>query len=51
MLAEVIREEAMGAAVRLRTDLSAGQLRVLAKRAEDADQVRRRLSLAAVLHG
>jgi len=41
----------MGAAVRLRTDLSAGQLRVLAKWAADADQARRLLSLAAVLDG
>src|SRR5215813_13723541 len=41
----------MGAAVRLRTDLSADELRVLAKRAEDADQARRLLSLAAVLDG
>src|SRR5262252_8427345 len=41
----------MGAAVRLRTDLSAGELRVLAKRAADADQARRLLSLAAVLDG
>src|SRR6516165_7605337 len=41
----------MGAAVRLRTDYSAGELRQLAKRAEDADQARRLLSLAAVLDG
>jgi putative transposase len=41
----------MGAAVRLRTDFSAGELRLLAKRAEDADQARRLLSLAAVLDG
>jgi transposase len=47
----LIREAAMGAAVRLRTDLSAGELRVLAKRAGDADQARRLLSLAAVLDG
>jgi hypothetical protein len=39
----------MGAAVPLRTDFSAGELRQLAKRAEDADQARRLLSLAAVL--
>ena len=49
--AGLIREGAMGAAVRLRTDFSAGELRLLAKRAEDADQVRRLLSLAAVLDG
>ena len=41
----------MGAAVRLRTDYSASELRQLAKRAEDADQARRLLSLAAVLDG
>src|SRR5215470_1843834 len=41
----------MGAPVRLRTDFSAGVLRQLAKRAEDADQTRRLLALAAVLDG
>ena len=41
----------MGAAVPLRTDFSAGELRQLAKRAEDVDQARRLLSLAAVLDG
>jgi transposase len=41
----------MGAAVPLRTDFSADELRQLAKRAEDADQTRRLLSLAAVLDG
>jgi hypothetical protein len=41
----------MGAAVPLRTDFSAGELRQLAKRVEDADQARRLLSLAAVLDG
>ena len=41
----------MGGAVALRTDFSAGELRQLAKRAEDADQARRLLSLAAVLDG
>jgi hypothetical protein len=35
----------MGAAVALRTDFSPGELRQLAKRAEDADQARRLLSL------
>jgi hypothetical protein len=35
----------------LRTDFSAGELRLLAKRAEDADPARRLLSLAAVLDG
>src|SRR3974390_3022709 len=41
----------MGAAVPLRTDFSADELRQLAKRAEDADRTRRLLSLAAVLDG
>ena len=41
----------MGAAVPLRTDFRAGELRQSAKRAEDADQARRLLSLAAVLDG
>ena len=41
----------MGAAVPLRTDFSAGELRQLAKPAEGADQSRRLLSLAAVLDG
>jgi transposase len=47
----MIREGAMGAAVPLRTDFSAGELRLLAKRAEDPGQARRLLSLAAVLNG
>jgi transposase len=42
---------AMGAAVRLREDFSVTELRRLAKRAEDPDQVRRLLSLAAVRDG
>lgn len=41
----------MGAAVRLRGDFGAGELRRLAKAAEDADQARRLLSLAAVCEG
>jgi transposase len=41
----------MGAAVALRTDFSASELRQLAKRAEDADQARLLLSLAAALDG
>jgi hypothetical protein len=41
----------MAAAVALRTDFSASELRQLAKRAEDADQARRLLSLAAALDG
>ncbi len=47
----MIREGMMGVAVPLRADFSAGELRLLAKRAEDADQARRLLSLAAVLDG
>jgi len=41
----------MGAAVRVREDFSAAELRRLAKTAEDADQARRLLSLAAVRDG
>jgi len=41
----------MGAAVALRTDLSAADLRLLAKQAEDAGQARRLLALAAVCDG
>ena len=41
----------MGAAIPLRTDYSASELRLLAKRAEDAGQVRQLLSLAAVIDG
>jgi transposase len=41
----------MGAAISLRTDYSASELRLLAKRAEDAGQARRLLSLAAVVAG
>src|SRR6266851_2019149 len=41
----------MGAAVRLREDFSAAELRLLAKRAEDPGKARRLLSLAAVLAG
>jgi len=41
----------MGAAIPLRQDFGASQLRGLAKRAEDAGQTRRLLSLAAVLDG
>lgn len=41
----------MGAAVPLRTDFTAFDLRVLAKRSEDTGQVRRLLALAAVLEG
>ena len=41
----------MGTAIPLRTDYSASELRLLAKRADDAGQARRLLSLAAVLDG
>ena len=41
----------MAAAVKLREDYSAGELRVLAKRSRDANQSRRLLSLAAVRDG
>jgi transposase len=41
----------MPSAVRLRTDFTAGELRRLAKKAKDANQSRRLLSLAAVLDG
>jgi hypothetical protein len=41
----------MGTAVPLRPDFSVGELRQLAKRAEDVVQARRLLSLAAVLDG
>jgi transposase len=41
----------MAAALDLRTDYSAGELRRLAKRATDNNQSRRLLSLAAVLEG
>ena len=41
----------MGTSIPLRAGYSASELRVLAKRAEDAGQARRLLSLAAVLDG
>ena len=41
----------MAAAVRVRGDYDAGQLRELAKRSDDADQTRRLLALAAVYDG
>jgi hypothetical protein len=41
----------MGAAVRLREDHEAGQLRALARRSEDAAQTRRLLALAAIYDG
>src|SRR5919205_1699202 len=42
---------AMGAAVRIRGDYEAGQLRELAKRSEDAAQTRRLLALATIYDG
>ena len=42
---------AMGAAVRIRGDYEAGQLRELAKRSGDAAQTRRLLALAAIYDG
>ena len=41
----------MSSAVRLRTDFTAGELRRLAKKAKDANQSRRLLSLAAIVDG
>jgi len=41
----------MPSAVRLRTDFTAGELRRLAKKAQDVNKSRRLLSLAAVLDG
>jgi len=41
----------MSSAVRLRPDFTAGELRRLAKKAKDANQSRRLLSLAAVVDG
>src|SRR5260221_8961403 len=45
------RRFAMAAAVRVRGDYDAVQLRELAKRSDDADQTRRLLALAAVYDG
>jgi transposase len=44
-------EVAMAAAVPLRSDFDAAQLRTLAKRARDPDQTRRLLALAAIYDG
>jgi transposase len=46
-----MEEDAMPAAVKLREDYSAAELRRLAKRSKDANQSRRLLSLAAVCEG
>jgi hypothetical protein len=42
---------AMGRAIAVRTDYTAGEVRRLAKRATDAAQARRLLAIAAVLDG
>src|SRR5262249_2183607 len=44
-------EVAMGRAIAVRTDHTAGEVRRLAKRAKDAAQARRLLAIAAVLDG
>src|SRR5579872_917468 len=44
-------ESAMGKAIAVRTDYTAGEVRGLAKRAKDAAQARRLLAIAAVLDG
>ncbi len=44
-------EVAMAAAVPLRSDFDAAQLRALAKRSRDPDQTRRLLALAAIYDG
>ena len=41
----------MGQPIEVRTDFSAVEVRRLARRAEDSDQVRRLLAIAAVLDG
>src|ERR1700730_18290790 len=45
------REFAMGRAVSVRTDYTAGEVRRFAKQAKDAAQARRLLAIAAVLDG
>jgi transposase len=47
----LIREAEMSAAIALRDDFEADELRLLAGRVKDADQVRRLLALAAVYDG
>src|ERR671917_1115606 len=51
MVAIACPEVAMAAAVPLRSDFDAAQLRALAKRSRDADQTRRLLALAAISEG
>lgn len=41
----------MAAAIRLRDDFSPGQVRAFARRAKDADQVRRLLAIATIVEG
>src|SRR5687768_5757822 len=48
---DVPPEVAMAAAVPLRSDFEAAQLRALAKRSDDADQTRRLLAVAAIFDG
>jgi transposase len=48
---DVPPEVAMAAAVPLRSDFDAAQLRALAKRSDDADQTRRLLAVAAIFDG
>ncbi len=51
MVAITRPEVAMAAAVPLRSDFDAAQLRALAKRSRDPDQTRRLLALAAIYDG
>src|SRR5499426_3105420 len=46
-----LRGFAMGHAIPVRTDYSAGEVRQFAQRAKDAEQARRLLAIAAVLDG
>jgi hypothetical protein len=46
-----LRGFAMGQAIPVRTDCTAGEVRRLAQRAKDAAQARRLLAIAAVLEG
>jgi hypothetical protein len=46
-----LREFAMGQAIPVRTDYTAGEVRRFAQRAKDAAQARRLLAIAAVLEG
>jgi putative transposase len=46
-----LREFAMGHAIPVRTDYTAGEVRRFAQRAKDAAQARRLLAIAAILEG